>query len=64
MANAPGKCAHAACRCDVQPGQRYCSTSCAQQAQQQGGSSRQQGQQQSASGASHCNCDHPSCQHG
>ena len=61
MANAQGKCAHPGCQCTVQSGQDYCSTYCAQQAEQ---SSRGQQQQQAqASSAARCNCGHAACQH-
>jgi len=62
MANASGKCAHAACQCSVDPGQTYCSPACQQQAQQSSG--RQQSQQGSSSGTMKCGCGHAACQHG
>jgi len=61
------KCAHQACRCDVQQGQSYCSPQCEQQARQsqQSQQGRQGGQMQAggASQAGRCNCGHAACQH-
>ena len=47
----PGQCAHEACHCPVEQGQRYCSDHCAKQDAAGDGN---------AEGG--CNCGHPPCQ--
>lgn len=46
------KCAHPACECEVQQGQRYCSTYC-----------QQSHQQNSQASSAKCACGHPACRH-
>jgi hypothetical protein len=42
------KCAHPGCTCQVEPGQQYCSSACADSVKQ-------------GKGSSECGCNHDSC---
>jgi hypothetical protein len=42
------KCAHPGCTCQVEPGQQYCSTACADSVRQ-------------GKGSSECGCNHDGC---